>query len=143
MIKFITTDQTLDLRSLGLREGLERGLCGFDGDDDEGSFHVGYFQDEVLVSIATFHKQPREGFPGNGYQLRGMVTNRDFQGKGIGNQLLNFSIVYLRGQKVNYIWCNARKIAYKFYQDIGFEFISEEFELPKIGPHRVMYLRIS
>ena len=143
MIKFITKDQTLDLRSSGLRGGLERNLCGFDGDDDEGSFHVGYFQDEVLVSIATFHKQPREGFSGKGYQLRGMVTNRDFQGKGIGNQLLNFSIVYLRGQKVNYIWCNARKIAYKFYQDIGFEFISEEFELPKIGPHRVMYLRIS
>jgi len=143
MIKFITTDQTLDLRSSGLRGGLERGLCGFDGDDDEGSFHVGYFQHEVLVSIATFHKQAREGFTGPGYQLRGMVTDRDFQGMGIGNQLLNFSIVYLRGQKVNYIWCNARKIAYKFYQGIGFEFISEEFELPKIGPHRVMYLRIS
>ena len=143
MIKFIAADQTLDLRSSGLREGLERSLCGFDGDNDEGSFHVGYFKDDQLVCIASFHKRAREGFSGVGYQLRGMVTESSFQGKGIGNQLLNFSIVYLRGQKVNYIWCNARKIAYKFYQGIGFEFISEEFELPTIGPHRIMYLKIS
>ena len=143
MIKFITTDQTLDLRSSELRDGLDRNFCGFDGDDNEGSFHVGYFQNEILVSVATFHKQQREGFAGNGYQLRGMITHPDFQGKGIGNQLLNFSIVYLRGRMVNYIWCNARKIAYKFYQGIGFEFISEVFEMPRIGQHRVMYLRIS
>ena len=143
MIKFISTDQTLDLRSSELRSGLDRSLCGFDGDDSEGSFHVGYFQDIILVSIATFHEQQREGFSGIGYQLRGMVTHSDFQSKGIGNQLLNFSVVYLRGKRVNYIWCNARKVAYNFYQGIGFEFISEEFELPKIGPHRVMYLKIS
>ena len=143
MIKFITTDQTLDLRSSELRWGIDRSLCSFEGDDEKGSFHVGYFRDGMLVSIATFHKQSRDGFPGEGYQLRGMVTHRDFQGQGIGNQLLNFSIVYLRGQKANYIWCNSRKIAYKFYQGLGFEIISEEFELPKIGSHRTMYLRIN
>lgn len=143
MIKFITTDQTLDLRSSELRSGLDRSLCGFEGDDDEGSFHVGFFQDAALVSIATFHRQAREGFSGKGYQLRGMVTHPDFQGNGIGNQLLNFSIVYLKGQGTNYLWCNAREIAYKFYLGIGFEFISSPFELPKIGMHRVMYLKIS
>ncbi|MGB4400650.1 MAG: GNAT family N-acetyltransferase [Daejeonella sp.] len=143
MIKFITSDQTRDLRSSELRSGLDRNLCGFVGDDDEGSFHVGYFLDTELMSIATFHRQPREGFPGAGYQLRGMVTHPDYRGRGIGNQLLNFSIVYLKGQGTNYIWCNARKKACKFYQDIGFEIISKEFELPGIGPHREMYLRIS
>lgn len=143
MIKFITTDQTLDLRSSGLRGNLDRNLCSFEGDEDQETFHVGYYQEERLVSIATFHKKGRQGCAGVGYQLRGMVTHPDFQGKGIGNQLLNFSIVYLRGLKANYLWCNARKIAYQFYKGIGFEFISEEFELPKIGPHRVMYLKIN
>lgn len=143
MIKFITTDQTLDLRSSELREGLDRELCRFEGDDDADSFHVGYFIEERLVCVATFHQQQREGFFGKGFQLRGMVTHPDFQAKGIGNQLLNFSIVYLKGQRVNYIWCNARKIACKFYLGIGFEYISDEFEMPGIGPHRVMYLKIS
>lgn len=143
MIKFISAGQTLDLRSSELREGLDRELCRFEGDDTEGSFHVGYFTDERLVCVATFHRQQREGFPGLGFQLRGMVTHPDFQRKGIGNQLLNFSIVYLRGQKADYLWCNARKIAFQFYLGLGFEFISDEFELPKIGPHRVMYLKIN
>jgi len=143
MIKFLTTDQTLDLRSSGLREGLNRSLCGFEGDDEEDSFHVGYFRDGMAVGIATFHKQLKEGFSGTGFQLRGMVTHHDFQKEGIGNQLLNFSIVYLKGKQIDYIWCNARKTAYKFYERIGFEYISDEFELPKIGPHKVMFLKIN
>ncbi len=142
MIRFITTDQTLNLRSSQLRSGMDPELCRFSGDDDPKTFHVGYFKDEKLVSVASFHQQQKDGFDGRGFQLRGMVTHPDYQGKGIGNQLLNFSIVYLRGQKVNYLWCNARKVAYKFYLGIGFEFISEEFELENIGPHRSMYLKI-
>lgn len=142
MIKFISTDQTLDLRSSELRGGLDRTFCRFQGDDEPDSFHVGYTLDDALVSIGTFHKKPREEFSGTGYQLRGMATHPDFRGKGIGNQLLIFSIVYLKGLGADYIWCNSRKAAYKFYLSLGFEFISEEFELPEIGPHRAMYLRI-
>ena len=142
MIKFITSDETLALRSLILREGLDPAQCLFEGDDERSSFHLGYFKDELLACIATFHKQEREGFSGVGFQLRGMATLAAYQRKGIGNQLLNFSIVYLRGQQANYIWCNARKKAYYFYQGIGFEFISDEFELEGIGPHRAMYLKI-
>jgi ribosomal protein S18 acetylase RimI-like enzyme len=143
MIKFITTEQTLDLRSSELRDGLDRELCRFEGDEEAGSFHVGYFVEDRLISIATFHQQRREGFPGLGFQLRGMVTHPNFQSSGIGNQLLNFCIVYLRGQEADYLWCNARKIAYRFYLGLGFEFISDEFELLKIGFHRVMYLKIN
>jgi ribosomal protein S18 acetylase RimI-like enzyme len=51
-----------------------------------------------------------------------MATLEDpYRGRGIGNQLVvNFAIVYLRGQKANYIWCNARTAALKFYVDLGF-----------------------
>lgn len=142
MIKFINLEETLALRSLILRDGLDPDLCRFEGDDEESSFHLGYYKDEQLICIATFHKQNKEGFVGAGFQLRGMVTLPNFQGLGIGNQLLNFAIVYLRGRKANYLWCNARKIAYRFYQGIGFEFISEEFEVENIGLHRAMYLKI-
>lgn len=142
MIRFITTQETLALRSLVLRQGADPELCRFEGDDDETSFHLGYYKDEMLLCTASFHKQGKEGFSGTGYQLRGMATLEDQQGKGIGNQLLNFAIVYLRGLKANYLWCNARKKACRFYLGIGFEFISEEFEIEGVGPHREMYLKI-
>lgn len=143
MIRFISTEDTLQIRNIMLREGkLEPEQCRFSGDDDEDSFHLGYFENQLLACIATFHRQNKQQFAGSGYQLRGMATLTDFQGRGTGNKLLNFAIVYLRGQKVNYLWCNARKVALKFYQSIGFEIISDEFEIPGIGPHREMYLKI-
>lgn len=142
MIKFISSEDTLAVRSPVLREGADPQLCIFDGDEDEFSFHLGYFIEDELVCVASFHQREKDGFSGLAYQLRGMATVFAHQGKGIGNQLVNFSIVYLRGQKANYIWCNARKAAFAFYSGLGFEFISEEFDIPKIGLHRSMYLKI-
>ncbi len=142
MIKFITAKDALAIRSIVLRNGMDIELCRFEGDEAESSFHLGYFHHASLVSVATFHLQSREGFEGTGYQLRGMATLPHNQGKGIGNQILNFAVVYLRGQKANYVWCNARQKAYRFYQSVGFEFISAEFEIEKIGSHRAMYLKI-
>lgn len=142
MIKFIEAQETLALRSAILRDGADFQACVFEGDDNELSFHLGYFVEDELVSVASFHPQSKEPYLGIGFQLRGMATQINYQGKGIGNQLLNFAIVYLRGQKVNYIWCNARRVAYRFYSNLGFEFISDEFEIANIGPHRTMYLKI-
>lgn len=143
MIRFIPVEDTLAIRNEILRGGkLTLDQCRFPGDENPGSFHLGYFVDDKLVCIATFHPQNYKEYIGKGYQLRGMATLEEFRGKGIGNQVVNFAIVYLRGQKANYIWCNARKSALKFYADLGFEVISDEFEVPVIGPHRVLYLKI-
>lgn len=143
MIRFIPVEDTLPIRNDILRGGkLSLDECRFPGDEAEGAFHLGYFDNDSLVCIATFHPKNYEGYSGKGYQLRGMATLEAYRGRGIGNQVVNFAIVYLRGQKANYVWCNARKSALKFYGDLGFEIISDEFEVPVIGPHRVLYLKI-
>ncbi|MCJ8209409.1 GNAT family N-acetyltransferase [Mucilaginibacter sp. RS28] len=143
MIKFITADDVLPVRNEVLREGkLMLDECRWAGDTDEGSFHLGYFAGEQLACIASFYIKGYGNFEGLGYQLRGMATIESHRGKGIGNQLVNFAITYLRGQKANYIWCNARKKAATFYLNLGFEIISDEFDIPGIGPHYVMYVKI-
>ncbi len=143
MIKFIPVEDVLSIRNSVLREGkLTLDQCRFPTDDVKGAFHLGYYVADMLVCIASFSPQSYAPYTGLGYQLRGMATIEEYRGKNIGNQLLNFAIVYLRGQKANYIWCNARKKAVKFYTGIGFEVISPEFEVPVIGPHYVMYLKI-
>jgi predicted GNAT family N-acyltransferase len=143
MIRFIQTDDVLALRNEVLREGrLTLDECRFQNDDAEGTFHLGYFDNGQLVCVASFHPQNYKEYTGKAYQLRGMATRESHRGKGIGNQLVNFAIVYMRGQKVNYVWCNARKKAIRFYQNLGFEIISAEFEVPGIGPHHVLYLKI-
>jgi GNAT superfamily N-acetyltransferase len=143
MIRFIKVDELLPVRNEVLREGkLTMDECRFPTDDLEGAFHLGYYVDDLLACIASFHPQNYGEFTGVGYQLRGMATLETYRGQGLGNQLLNFGIVYLRGQKANYVWCNARKKALQFYINMGFEVISAEFELPVIGPHYVLYVKI-
>jgi len=143
MIKFITVDELLPLRNALLREGkLTNDECRFPTDSLQGAFHLGYYLAYELVCIASFHPQSYRDFAGVGYQLRGMATVEKYRGRGIGNQVLNFGIVYLKGQKANYLWCNARKKALPFYLNMGFEVISEEFEVPVIGPHYVLYVKI-
>ena len=143
MIRFIPVEELLDIRNNILREGkLTFEQSRFQTDKLEGAFHLGSFVKGELVTIASFHPQNFGEFIGEGYQLRGMATIEKYRGQGFGNQLLNFAIVYLRGQKANYLWCNARKSALKFYGNMGFEVISDEFEAQDIGPHFVMYLKI-
>ena len=143
MIRFIPVEDLLAIRNEVLREGkLTLDECRWPGDEDEGAFHLGYFDQDNLACIASFHPKPYGEFKGKAYQLRGMATLEKYRGRGFGNQLVNFAIVYLRGQKTNYIWCNARKKAVRFYQDLGFEIISPEFELHGVGPHHVLYLKI-
>ena len=36
------------------------------------------------------------------------------------------------------LWCNARLPAVGFYRRGGFEVVSDEFDVPGIGPHVVM-----
>lgn len=143
MIKFITADDVLPIRNEVLREGkLTLDECRFENDDAEGSFHLGYYKDDELACIASFHPKSYTGFEGKAYQLRGMATLQKYRGKGYGNMLVNFAITYMRGQKVNYLWCNARKKAAPFYLGVGFEIISPEFDVPGIGLHHVMYVKI-
>jgi GNAT superfamily N-acetyltransferase len=143
MIRFIPVEEVLAVRNEILREGrLTLDECRFPGDEAEGAFHLGYFDGEQLACIASFHPKPYGAYKGKAYQLRGMATIESHQGKGLGNQLVNFAITYMRGQKVNYVWCNARKKAIRFYQNLGFENISDEFDVPGIGPHHVLYLKI-
>ena len=143
MIKFITAEEVLSIRNEVLREGrLRDDECRFPTDIISGAFHLGYVTADELVCVVSFHPQNYEGYHGLGYQLRGMATREAYRGKGYGNLLLNFAMVYLRGQKVNYVWCNARKVAANFYLNAGFEIISAEFDIAGIGPHYVMYVKI-
>jgi GNAT superfamily N-acetyltransferase len=144
MIRFIEVDELLPIRKEVLRPGkLTLDECRYPTDKVSGAFHLGCYLQGKLVCIASFHPQSYRDFRGEGFQLRGMATLENYRIRGLGNHLLNFAIVYLRGQHVNYLWCNARKTALQFYKNTGFEVISPEFDVPDIGPHYVLYVKIS
>jgi GNAT superfamily N-acetyltransferase len=135
----ISTEETLALRSRVLREGRPLAECRFVQDDIPGTFHLGAICTDRLAGIATFCPVGLETVAGIGYQLRGMAVDGSAQRGGIGRLLLRageerLSVV----GDVHYVWCNARLTAGSFYERNGFKFISEEFEIPDVGPHRRM-----
>lgn len=142
-IEYISAEETLPLRSLQLRDGWELDRCRFDSDKIEGAFHLAQIDDEEAVCILSLHPQSHEKLEGKGFQLRGMATHPHYIGQGLGKALVEFGVKELCSQDVDYIWCNARRNAYLFYEKIGFQYLSEEFEIPTAGPHREMYLPLS
>jgi GNAT superfamily N-acetyltransferase len=135
MVKYITLQETLPLRSTVLRNGLKLEQCIFPTDDSEGIFHLGFFSGEDITSIATFFWEDYPEQAVEGVRLRGMATHPDHAGKGQGAAIINFAVNELSSQNASYIWCNARKIAIGFYEKLGFSIISAEFDIPGIGPH--------
>ena len=141
MIRFITAEQTLPLRSLVLRNGLPEEECIFDHDTVESTFHLGYFDESgELTCILTCMKDNHGKLPKSAYRLRGMATHPDHRRKGYAAELLEAAIAHVNKQLgIEYLWFNARTIALPFYESLGFEYMSEEFDIPGIGPHREMF----
>lgn len=82
MIRFIPVEDLLAIRNEVLREGkLTLDECRWPGDEDEGTFHLGYFEEDNLACIASFHPKQYGEFKGKAYQLRGMATLEKYRCK--------------------------------------------------------------
>lgn len=143
MIKFVPLELVLPLRSKMLRNSAPESECVFPTDNIEGIFHLAYYVDETeIATVATFFPQNMQDKEASGYQLRGMATDAPFFGKGYGAALVKYAVDYIKEAKAEYIWCNARTSAVDFYKKQGFDVVSEEFEIPGVGPHYIMILNL-
>ncbi len=93
------------------------------------------------MGIASLYREDRPGGPTEGWRLRGMATEADVRGAGFGTALLAAAIEHVAASGGRELWCNARLVAVGFYQRAGFGVVSEEFDIPGIGPHVVMARR--
>jgi GNAT superfamily N-acetyltransferase len=134
-----TIEEILRLRHAELRTGLPFETASFDGDHDVSTRHFGAFAvaDGAAVGCASFMASPHEGRAA--YQLRGMATRADLARNGIGSALLRLAVAELRDRDgATLFWCNARVPAVPFYARMGWRVVSEVFDVPTAGPHRVM-----
>ena len=141
MIKEISGEATRPLRQKILRPTLTFEELNYDGDEDPKSVHFGYFEDDNIRAIATLYnsKTPALNQTKNMYRLRGMAVDEGLQGKGIGKKIIEKCVAYVRDQSGDLIWCDARVSAQNFYSKLGFEIFGEEYIVPGVGPHYLMY----
>jgi ribosomal protein S18 acetylase RimI-like enzyme len=118
--------------------------CVNPGDLRVDTFHYAAFIDDKLVGCASFEYEKHPDLPGQQvYRLRGMAADPSFRRQGIGRSLVLAGEDKIRSLGGDLLWFNARVMAFAFYQSLGFQFFGEEFTIPRIGPHKLMYKVIS
>ena len=138
LIRRISADEIRPLRHRILRPGQTYEETLYPGDDAVDTVHLGAFDGERLVGIASLYREDRSGGPPGGWRLRGMATDADVRGAGHGAALLSACIEHVSASGGAELWCNARMPAGGFYRRAGLEVVSDEFDVAGIGPHVVM-----
>ena len=135
-IRPIGAEEVRPLRHTVLRPGQAFEETRYPGDD--AGLHLGAFDGDRLVGIASLYQEDRAGGPAGGWRLRGMATDAGVRGAGFGAALLADCVEAVAAAGGTELWCNARLAAMGFYRRAGFEVVSEEFDVPGIGAHVVM-----
>jgi len=139
VLRKASLDEILALRHAVLRPGLPSESAAFDGDDASDTHHFGAFDGRVAVGCLSFMRRDRDGAA---HQLRGMATAAAMRGAGVGRALLAFAEEVLVAEtRIRGLWCNARVESLGFYERMGWTVVSEVFDVPGVGPHRVMVRR--
>jgi thiamine transport system ATP-binding protein len=138
VVRQIDPSQTHDLRRRVLRDADPDADVAWTGDDAVSTVHLGAFVGTQVVAISTWLESPYPDAPEmRAVQLRGMATDPEHTGRGIGALLLDAGRMHASALGADMIWANARVSALGFYDHNGFETVGPVFTTADTGlPHR-------
>ena len=137
-ITSIEVSKCYPLRHEMLRRGKPLETCYFDGDNSEGTFHLGAIVDNEIIGIISVYENDLTQFKNSkGAQFRGIAVALKHQRKGVASKLINCAEKETK-KRMNpkYIWLNGRISANNLYLGRGFDLIGDPFEINTIGIHQ-------
>ncbi|MBK9286155.1 MAG: GNAT family N-acetyltransferase [Flavobacteriales bacterium] len=142
-IRFIKARELWPLRHKVLRPHMTLEDCDYPHDKDTDTFHLATVEEGRILCIGSFYKESSPKLKGwKQYRLRGMATEPERRGAGLGTDLIHFALEHLRAQQADVLWCNARENALPFYAKLGFTTHGGEFDIPGIGPHYLLSIKL-
>ncbi len=128
----------LPLRQRVLRPELAAEYARFDGDGDPSTLHIAARLGGDVVGVASLfrvappEREPHSVIPvaaaaGLPWQLRGMATEHDYRGRGVGRWMVAACLQHVFDAGGGVVWCNARTEAAGFYERLGFTVDDSEF----------------
>jgi len=140
----IDAADTHRLRHLVLRDGALGADLDWDDDHDERTLHLGIRIVDAVVAVSSWTRSAWEHEPDRvAVQLRGMATDPNHAGSGLGTTLLQAGIEHARSVGAHVVWANARVTALGFYERSGFTVTGDVFLTPATGlPHRLVHVRL-
>jgi GNAT superfamily N-acetyltransferase len=108
-----------------------------------GTIAVGAFDGAEAVGTACVNPAPWPG-PGTvaepAWQLRSMAVRADRRSAGIGRRVLDQAVDTAREHGAATLWADARVAALPFYVRAGWTVVGDQWEKPRVGPHRWIVL---
>lgn len=139
-LKQVSVEEILTLRHQVLRPGKPLSTARFEGDEQETTYHFAVILESKIQGCVSFMlKFNPKLVQKPSYQLRGMAIDANCRGQGIGRQLLEYAENQLKLNLVQLIWCNVRISSVEFYIKNAYLQIGEQFDIPGVGPHVMMY----
>jgi len=133
-------DSALRLRDQVLREPLDLEFYSEDISQEYGVDHLvaidstGVVRGVLILQSLDDH--------GTQVKMRQVAVDPDYQSRGVGSGLVEFSEVYAMVNETKEFVLNARKTAVKFYKKLGYKTVGKEFE--EVGiPHYQMTKKLS
>ncbi|HRE51871.1 MAG TPA: GNAT family N-acetyltransferase [Flavitalea sp.] len=124
--------QMVRLRNDILRKPLGLAFLPEELEQEREHILIGAFEDDKILGCCMLVKEDEATA-----RLRQMAVPNTLQGKGIGRALMLFAENIARDKRFNKLAMHARKTAIGFYEKLGYEIVSEEFEEITL-PHVIM-----
>ncbi len=142
VVEAVPAGVTYPLRGTVLRPGRP---VEIPGDDDPDTLHLAARTSTgQVIGVVRFHPNPCPWRPEAraAWQLRGMATDPAVRSTGAGRALVTEGITRITALGGDLVWCDARVAASGFYARMGFSVVTEEYEVPPVGPHLGMVVEL-
>lgn len=107
-------------------------------DEDPASRHLVATADDIVVGYARLITSGADA------QIRQVAVDPNWQGSGVGRDLVVALVEQARSEGAQCIWLNARESVIGFYERLGFEAVGGVFNTGRTSlPHRRMEYRDS
>tara|TARA_B100000767_G_C19565013_1_gene450737 strand:+ start:195 stop:668 length:474 start_codon:yes stop_codon:yes gene_type:complete len=122
-----------------------------DIDQSEFAMHLAAFHNGNVVGVASLFRQNCDRFPQQFKslkvrRLRAMGVLHHMRGEGVGSFIIQKAMKELKLEGVDVVWCDAREVAWGFYESQGFKYgkqINGEdfpaYTVPDVGLHKMMF----
>lgn len=133
-LRLATVDEILNLRHRILRKGFPIEEVMFEEDKLISTKNYAIFdeKDNVIACLTLMKAEWKNGLI---WRLRAMAVDEEFQGNGLGSELLEFALEDLeKSNNMDSIWLHARTTSQNFYKKFDFEVASEVFNFGNAGP---------
>lgn len=138
-IKEISAEETYPLRHSILRPHQTLDQCKDENDYRTVTFHIGAFDQQTLISCASFCDQAHDLLSEESqYRLFNMATLPAYRKQGAGRKVIQEAENRLLPKGIKLIWCKGRTSAHAYYERLGFQAYGEPFDYPDLGSHIIM-----